>query len=157
MKTNRNLLAITATAIVSLGLLASWVIGFELGTKKIAQNANNSVNTNTQSTTVDNLYVEEEEKYSQSGVITQIEDSTVFIKGQTIKQGELVEETYAVLTDANTIFKKFNLADNPTKNNEVIKIDELKKDDNVTVLTEENIKDKTQFTAKQINLYITNN
>lgn len=158
MKSNKNLLAITATAIVSLGLIASWVVGFELGSKKIAQ-ANNTgdANTNAQTTSVDNVYVDEAQKYSQSGVITQIDNDTIFIQGQTIKDGELATETYAILTDANTIFKKFNLADNPTQNNEIIKISDLKKDDTVTALSDENIKDKTQFTARQINLYITNN
>ena len=154
MKTNKNFIAITATSIISLALLASWVIGYELGSKKIEQNIN-SENTNTE-TAAASLYADEEQKYNQSGVITQIEDKTIFIKGQTVKYGELAEETYAVLTDDNTSFKKFNIINNTVEGGEGIKLNDLKEGDNVTAIAAGNIKGITQFKEKQINLYITN-
>lgn len=153
MKTNKNLIAITATAIVSLGLLASWAIGFKLGSKKIIQT--NQANTN-EAMNAGNLYVEEEQKFSQSGIITQIEGNTVFIKGQAVEQGVQIEKIYSVLTDANTVFKKINMNNNIAESDENIKLDDLKEGDNIIALSNENIKEITQFKAKQINLNILN-
>jgi hypothetical protein len=139
------------------GIVLGLIIGIPLGYWFKGRNANiEPAVTNTNMTTDNStspLYVETETKTVQAGVITDIKGKTIYIDGEIIQNGQIGKQNFAVETNNDTVFKRI---DNNNNIFEDMSLNDLKTGDQITAISAEDFKGRTEFTATQINYYLNN-
>lgn len=112
-----------------------------IGKKNVATSEEQKI---TKFATADNIAAPNQ-KLSITGKINEINNNEILINNE---QGANIK----IILDQNTLYKKYNLA---AEDNQGVdfNISDLKNGDEITILSADDIKDKTEFTAKQINFY----
>ncbi|MFH1537159.1 MAG: hypothetical protein ABID45_04170 [Patescibacteria group bacterium] len=101
---------------------------------------------------------EQEEIYSYSGKIIELNDNSVTIEVQVIESMNLIKKDVIINIDNNTKINKIDISTPPMPDEDIleeeISFSDLNVDDEILVKAEENIKHKNKFTASTVTLII---
>lgn len=157
---NKRLTILIITIFIS-GIISGFVFGMINGyilKEKIDSFFNDKTNNEEKrviiSSTAKNI-ASPNQKLTQSGTIIEINDQQIKIKGQSVINDQLQDQEFIVKIDEKTKFKKFINSEDPTLiKSEDITLSDLKVTDYINALSNDNIENKTEFTAVQINFEV---
>lgn len=151
-----------AAILVVILLILTNSLSYYLG-QRVNQKNQNISTTNSNSVSTTNLLVSPESEviYSRSGNITKIENQIISIKVNIITNGTFEQRIITVTTNDETKFVKRDIlaeiSQRPGQSfpePETISLEDFKEGDRIIAQASENIKDKTEFMASEIQLLI---
>jgi hypothetical protein len=134
---------------------------------KIKKNVNQQETLLNQTTVIENIntnspnyIIELPFVYSRSGEVTLVNDPDIYIKARYTLNNQFIEKTLKITTDSSTLFFQYSVEDMiklaPTADQAKTKItiSDIKVGDQITAVSNENIKEANEFTASEIDKQI---
>lgn len=144
--------------VIILALLAVAValfqVGISLGEVKQAKQSQNINNSNSSTKTIP-LPPEEDEIFSRTGIVTEINNNVLSLAATIRKEDGFSEATLKIVTNDSTRFSALKTSPIPDKVSDEERITEISLKDiaignTITATAETNIKDQLEFTATEV-------